>query len=203
MLRDFNKDKITLVKTDGSVAKEHVSALVTANMIYTTDIQLPVEVGDYLLRNIPNGLVEKYEVRNPQYYDAGHVIPAHFQIEVVRAGKSQAQTAVVQGITNNFTGPNSRVNINSTDNSINISSDFSSDQLRDFIKQVKSVLPQLPEGSRELIEGQLIAIEEEAEKPTPAKMRVISALRSIKSVAEGASGNLVAAGIISLIARLL
>jgi len=203
MLRDFDKDNVTLVKADGTVAKEQVPALVTGNMIFTADKHLPVEVGDYLLRDLPNGLVEKYEVRNPKYYDVGHGLDAHFQIDVVRAGAPQAQATVVQGITNNFTGPNSRVNINSTDNSINVTADFSSDQLRDFIDQVRPVLSQLPEDSQEIVEAQLVTIKEEADKPKPAKMRVLSALQSIKSVAEGASGNLVAAGIISLIGALL
>jgi len=203
MLRDFNKDKVTLVKADGAVAKEQVPALVTGEMIYTADKQLPVEIGDYLLRNLPNGLVEKYEVRNPKYYNVGHGVEAHFQIEVARAGSPQAQATVVQGITNNFTGPNSRVNINSTDNSINVSADFSSDQLHNFIEQVRPVLSQLPEDSQEIVKAQLITIEEEADKPTPEKIRVISALQSIKSVAQSASGNLVAAGIISLVGALV
>lgn len=203
MLTDFNKDKVTLVKADGAVAKEQVPALVTSENIFTADTQLPVEIGDYLLRNLPNGLVEKYEVRNPKFYDVGHGVDAHFQIEVARAGRPQAQATVVQGITNNFTGPNSRVNINSTDNSINVSADFSSDQLRNFIEQVRPVLSQLPEDSQEIVAAQLITIEEEADKPTPAKIRVLSALQSIKSVAQGASGNLVAAGIISLIGALV
>lgn len=203
MLRDFNKDKVTLVKADGTVAKEQVPALVTGEMIFTADKTLPVEVGDYLLRNLPNGLVEKYEVTNPKYYDVGHSLDAHFQIDVARAGSPQAQAAVVHGITNNFNGPNSRVNINSTDNSINVSADFSSKQLHDFVEQVRPVLSQLPEDSQQIIEAQLVTIEEEADNPTLTKMRVLSALQSIKSVAEGASGNLVAAGIISLIGALL
>ncbi|MGH0003507.1 hypothetical protein ACQU0X_25815 [Pseudovibrio ascidiaceicola] len=202
MLHDFSQDKVTLVKADGMVAKEQVPALVTGDMIFTADKKLPVEVGDYLLRDLPNGLVEKYEVRNPKYYDVGHSMDAHFQIDVARVGSPQAQAVVVKGITNNFTGPNSRVNINSTDNSINVSTDFSSEQLRDFIEQVRPVLSHLPEDSQEIVAAQLIAIEEEADKPTPAKMRVLSALQSIKSVAEGAGGNLVAAGIISLIRSL-
>jgi hypothetical protein len=203
MLRDFNKDKVTLVKADGTVAKEQVPALVSGDMIFTSDKQLPVEVGDSLLRDLPNGLVEKYEVRNPQYYDVGHGLDAHFQIEVVRVGTQQAQAAVVQSITNNFAGPNSRVNIHSTDNSFNVTADFSKNQLRDFIEQVRPVLSQLPKDSQEIVKAQLVTIEEEADKPTPVKMRVLSALQSIKSVAEGASGNLVAEGIISLIKALL
>lgn len=203
MLRDLNKDKVTLVKADGTVAKEQVPALVTGNIIFTADKSLPVEVGDFLLRSLPNGMVEKYEVRNPQYYNVGRGLDAHFQIDVVRTGTSQVQAAAVHGITNNFTGSNSRVNINSIDNSINVSADFSSDQLRDFIDQVRPVLAQLPEDSREIVEAQLKTIEEEADKPKPAKIRVLAALQSIKSVAEGASGNLVAAGIISLIRALV
>ena len=203
MLRDFNKHKVTLVKADGTVAKEQIPALVTGKVIFTADKTLPVEVGDFLLRNLPNGLVEKYEVTNPKYYDLGRGGDAHFQIDVTRAGSPQAQSAVVQGITNNFNGPNSRVNINSTDNSINVSADFSSKQLHDFVEQVRPVLSLLSEDSRKIIEAQLVTIEEEADKPNPTKMRVLSALQSIKSVAEGASGNLVAAGIISLIGALL
>lgn len=201
MLSDFNNDRVTLVKADGTVAKEQIPALVTGKKILTSDKTLPVEVGDYLLRNLPNGKVEKYEVINPTYYDLGP--DAHFQIDVTLAGSPQAQAAVVQGITNNFNGPNSRVNINSTDNSINVSADFSSKQLHDFVEQVRPVLSQLPEDSQQIIEAQLVTIEEEADKSTPTKIRVLPALEAIKSVAEGASGNLVAAGIISLIGPLL
>lgn len=203
MLSDFNKDKVTLVKADGTVAKEQIPALVTGKTIFTADKALPVEVGDYLLRSLPNGLDEKYEVTNPKFYDVGQGTDAHFQIEVTRVGSPQARAAAVHSITNNFSGPNSRVNINSTDNSINVSADFSTKQLHDFVEQVRPVLSQLPEDSQQIIEAQLVTIEEEADKPTPAKMRILSALQSIKSVAEGASGNLVAAGIINLIGALL
>lgn len=203
MLHDFNQDRVTLVKADGKVAKKQVPALVSGNTIFTADKLLPVEVGDYLLRDLPNGLVEKFEVRNPKYFDLELGFDAHFQIEVARAGTPQAHASVVQGITNNFTGSNSRVNIHSTDNSINVSAEISTEQLRNFIEQVRPVLSQLPEENQKVVEAQLVTIEEEADKPAPAKMRVLSALQSIKSVAEGASGNLVAAGIVSLIGSLL
>ena len=202
MLNDFNKDKVTLVKANGTVAKEQVHALVVNEKIFTADKTLPVEVGDYLLRNLPNGLVEKYEVIKPSYYDVGGGFDPHFQIDVTRVGPPQAQAEVVRGITNNFNGPNSRININSTDNSLNVSMEFSPKQLDDFVEQVRLVLFQLSEDNQKIIEAQLVTIEEEAAKPTPKKLRVLSALQSIKSVAEGASGNLVAAGIISLIDEL-
>ena len=202
MLHILLNDKVTLVKADGTVNKEQIPALVDENMIFTCDKKLPVEIGDNFLRELPSGLVEKYEVRNPKYYDVGHSLDAHFQIEVVKVGTPQTQEAIMQNITNNFTSSNSRVNINSTDNSINVSTDFSSKQLRDFIEQVRPVLSQLPEESHKIVEAYLVTIGEEADKPTPAKMPVLSALQSIKSVVEGISGSLVAAGIISLIGAL-
>lgn len=200
MLRDFNKDRVTLVKADGEVAKEAIPALVTGDMIFTADQSLPLEVGDHLLRELPNGLVEDYEITNPKFYNVGS--DSHFQIDVRKAGSPEEQTSVIQGITNHFSGANSRVNINSTDNSINISADFSQEQLRDLVDQIRPVISQLPEDRREIVDAQLVVIDEEAQKPTPSKMRVLSALQSIKTAAEGASGNLVAAGIISLIGSL-
>ena len=196
MLRDFNKDRITLVKADGQVAKEDIPALVTGDMIFTADQSLPLEVGDHLLRELPNGLVEDYEVTNPKFYNVGS--KAHFQIEVRKDGAPKEQTSVIQGITNHFSGANSRVNINSTDNSINISADFSQAQLKDLVDQIRPVIAQLPEDGREIIDAQLVVIDEEAQNPVPSKMRILGALQAIKTVAEGASGNLVAAGIISL-----
>ena len=98
-----------------------------------------------------------------------------------------------------MTGDNARININSTDNSINVSADFSSEQLHKFIKQVRSVLSQLPESSHKIIEHQLVIIEKEANKTKPEKLSVYSALQSIKSIAETASGNIAATTIINMI----
>ncbi len=201
MLRDFNKDRVTLVKSNGQVAKEDIPALVTGDMVFTADQTLPLEVGDHLLRKLPNGLVEDYEITDPKFFNVGP--KSHFQINVRRAGAPKEQATVIQGMTNHFTGSNARVIIDSIDNSINVSADFSQEQLRNFIDQVRPVISQLPEDGREIVEAQLVTIEEESEKPKPSKISVLGALQSIKSVAEGASGNLVAAGIISLIGTLL
>jgi hypothetical protein len=201
MLKDFNNDRVTLVKSDGQVEKENIPALVAGDMIFTADQTLLLEVGDHLLRSLPNGLVEDYEITNPKFFNIGS--DSHFQINVRKAGAPKEQATVIQGITNHFTGSNARVNINSTDNSINLSAEFSREQLLDFVNQIRPVVPQLPEEGREIIEAQLVTIEQESAKPKPSKISILGALQSIKSVAEGASGNLVAAGIISLITALL
>ncbi|WP_322892674.1 MULTISPECIES: hypothetical protein [unclassified Yoonia] len=197
MLEDFNKDRVTLVKPDGQVAKEEFGALVLNNKVYTADLTLRLEVGDHLLRKLPNGLVEDYEIIDPKYYNLGS--DSHFNIDVRKIGVPQSKATVVQDITNIFHGANARMNMNSTDNSINLASDISQEQLRDFINQVRPVVSLLPEENREAVMTELRKIEVEAEKPKPSALSVMAALQSIKSVAEGASGNLVAAGIISLI----
>lgn len=201
MLREFNKDRIALVKSDGRVVREDIPALVTGKTVFTSDQTLPLEVGDHLLRKLPNGLVEDYEVVDPKFYNVGE--DSHFQIDVRKAGLPKQQATIIHGITNNFTGANSRVNINSVDKSTNISTSFSPEALLDFVGQVRPLLSHLPEDSREVVDLQLTKIEEEVSKPSASKLNILAALQSIKAVAEAASGNLVAVGIIQLISALL
>ena len=127
---------------------------------------------------------------------------AHFQIKVRRNGGPAKQGNIVQNITNNFTGANSRVNIQSTDNSINISEQITSEKLSQFLGEVSPVLGHLPDKQREVIEAELVVLNEEAEKAEPSQMRTRVALQSIKTASEAAAGNLVATGILSLIASI-
>jgi len=203
MQTDFNSDRVTLVKSDGHVTRKDILALVVGDKIFTADETLPLEVGDHLLRQLPNGLVEDYEIINPRFFNEPEGFESHFQIEVQKVGTPKAKKSVIQGITNNFTGPNARVNMHSIDNSINVSSEFSPEQLRNFIDQVRPVISHLPEENQGVVDAQLSIIEDEANKQQPSKMLVLGALQSIKSIAEGASGNLVAAGVIHVINILL
>ena len=95
-----------------------------------------------------------------------------------------------------MSGANARINKNSNDNSINISRDFSSEQLRDFIDQIRSMLSQFSEENQKSMESHLTIIESEASKTKPDKKLVNSALQSIRSVIEGVSASVIAAGIV-------
>ena len=106
----------------------------------------------------------------------------------------------MQNITNNFSGPNSRMNLNSIDISTNISKDFSPKQLQIFTEEVRSVLSQFSKDIIKSIEAQLTIIEEESCKQKPENGRVHSALQSI---AENASGTIIATIAISLINTLV
>ena len=62
----------------------------------------------------PSGLDEEYIVADNNYYEGGSL--SHWEVICHRSG---AALAPKQSIVNNITGNNARVNIHSTDNSIN------------------------------------------------------------------------------------
>lgn len=112
-------DVVTLIKQDGTVI-EKINANVQPNMIFIYDEKLPIEENDKIYRPLPNGLVEKYDVIDRGFYSAIGGIQAHYQTKVRKEGSIKGEQ--YQQITNiyNLNGPQSRVNISSTDNSVNL-----------------------------------------------------------------------------------
>jgi hypothetical protein len=109
-------DRITLVKKDGAVFKRDVPASVQTKMIIINDASLPIETGDHILRTLPSGLDEDFVVTDATFHNAGSLGLTHWQIKYRR---SNAPLAPTQTIINNISGHNARVNISSTDNSVN------------------------------------------------------------------------------------
>ncbi|MHC0055447.1 hypothetical protein [Actibacterium sp. D379-3] len=117
MFEGMLNDRVTLVKKDGTVAKENIHAMVQPKTIFMDDATLPIEPGDRLLRLLPSGLVDEYIVNEPGFYSGLSGMKAHFQTKVKRSDAPAAQPST---IINNIQGNNARVNINSTDNSQNL-----------------------------------------------------------------------------------
>ncbi|ATF04077.1 hypothetical protein PhaeoP75_04478 (plasmid) [Phaeobacter gallaeciensis] len=117
MFEGMLNDRVTLVKKDGTVAKENIHAMVQPKTIFMDDATLPIEPGDRLLRLLPSGLVDEYIVNEPGFYSGLRGMKAHFQTKVKRSDAPAAQPST---IINNIQGNNARVNINSTDNSQNL-----------------------------------------------------------------------------------
>lgn len=117
MLDNFMKDTLALIKSDGQRI-EKIRAAVTGNKIIIADGKLPIEEGDVLERALPNGLVERYTVLDRGYFAAFAGQQPHYQVQV------QKETSIPRkrsGTTiYNVTGPNARVNVQSTDASTNI-----------------------------------------------------------------------------------
>lgn len=132
--KNFLTDKVILVKKDGKIY-ENVDAGVQPQMILIVDASLPVESGDKIKRRLPSGVEEIFIITDPGFRQAFQSIPAHYQIKYEREGK--AKPTVDRGnVTYNISGPHSRVNVNSLDQSINIGDNHVAttlDQLRDIL----------------------------------------------------------------------
>jgi hypothetical protein len=202
MLEDMLNDRVTLVKKDGTVIREDIPSLVTKGKVQIHDATLPIEPGDHFLRKLPSGLVEDYLVEEPTLH-AGLDQPI-FVVHVRRSKTPEAgPQAVIQSITNNFNGANSRVNINSVDNSTNIAREISITKLHAFLDQVKPALGSLPEPQREAIKAPLAVLENEVRSDSPSSSNIATALQSAKTIVEGAVGNLIATGIAGMISSMM
>jgi hypothetical protein len=109
-----NED-VTLEKVSGE-RHENVRALVTNEIILIPDASLPIESDDAILRKLPSGIVQRLVVTDPVFFQKIHGTPAHYQLNYRKEGQKPAGTP---GYNFNFMGDNARLNVNSTDNSIN------------------------------------------------------------------------------------
>ncbi|UCI05392.1 hypothetical protein [Mesorhizobium sp. B1-1-8] len=203
-LKSMMIDNLSLVKKDGSLVRDNIPGRVADRQIVTFAHDLPIEPGDHFLRRLPSELVEDFVVIDAQYTAKVGAIAPHFLVNVSRSNMPVAapQTAI-QNITNVFHGANSRVNIGSTDRSVNVAPVVSVEQISAFLGQVRPVVAGLPDTLQKEISGPLATLESEMKEPEPSQSKIRTALQSIKTVVEGAAGNLMAAGIGALIGQIL
>ena len=111
-------DIITLIKPDGTII-ENIKALVQPKIIFISDEKLPLEENDKIYRKLPNGLIETYIVLDRGYYSTFHSMKGHYQAKVRKEGSINNEK--YQSIINvyNANGKNSKINVNSIDNSVN------------------------------------------------------------------------------------
>lgn len=200
-LSSMYSDRVKLVKADGAVIREELPAVVMKGNIQLHDGTVTIEVGDHLLRKLPNGMVEDYSVIDATLHSGLGI--TDYEVDVRKGAAVQPTQAAIQHITNIFHGSNSRANIISTNNSTNIASGFDLEAMRDFAAQVRSAKASLPDAQRQEIAEPLARLEAAIHSPTPEPSKIVGALRSIKTVAEGAAGNLVASGIVTMAGSIL
>jgi hypothetical protein len=144
------KDKVTLIKKNGSKF-EDIKSSVQRDKIFIGDSTLEIVEGDTITRLLSNGLIESYIVTRSMFYEKQHGIPAHYQLSVRK--ETELEPVPTGGVTyiNNVSG-NGRLNIQSTDNSINfigannelfnkikdvlVNSDISSEERAEIISHV-------------------------------------------------------------------
>lgn len=73
------------------------------------------------------------------------------------------------------------------------------DQVTNFVAQVRNVLTTLPDDTRKQVESEVGNLEEELATTEPDESKIRSFLGSLKTIAEGAVGNLTAQGIITTV----
>ena len=138
MWNDLLRDRITVIGKDGN-RYENLPATVDDKNITTQEVNVPIESGDSIERELPNGMTERFTVINAQYYTGyGSVIPDFYKITYEREGARPHQSRV-QPITVQISdSPQSHVNIDSEDHSINISYDNAGslfDEIRDLLRE--------------------------------------------------------------------
>jgi RNA 3'-terminal phosphate cyclase len=122
MFDGFPKSKFDIVTSDG-VLRGTTEAIATGKEIIVPDQNVIIQPGDEMRRTLPNGTDETFDVIDPVFMQETFDIPGHFQVKVRKKGMFPHGTG--GNYTISVTGPNSRVNIGSTDQSTNINIDQS------------------------------------------------------------------------------
>lgn len=186
LFSDMMKDKIQVLKSDGTTSTE-MNANVQSKDIYLMRSDILVEPNDLIQRVMSNGGTETFKVIDPGFHEGtGHSIPAHYQMKVVKLGLPEAEKEI-QSITYNISGPNARVNNNSTDisnNVVNINNELgeSLDALKAEINRLK--LPAKEKNDALEVVG---AIEEQCKTDKPSKAVVNALMKSLPNAASIAS----------------
>lgn len=113
---DFPKSALTIVANDGSVRSSTEGVVASSTQIVIFDTEIHIEPGDEVRRALPNGFDETYDVTDAVFHEGIGGIPAFYSVKTSRKGSFPKRTG---GHYINVTGTNSRVNLNSTDNSTN------------------------------------------------------------------------------------
>lgn len=177
-------DNIKIIKSDGQEI-ENLRASIQSKGIYLMQSDVLVEPQDLIQRTMSNGGNETFKVIDPGFHEGVHGIPAHYQMKVQKLGIPEAKKAI-QSITYNISGPNARVNNNSTDNStnvININQDIAEhlSMLRQEIEKVTQTSEEKKDAHQivDAIQGQF-----ESGKPSKAVIKtLISSLPHAGSIA--------------------
>lgn len=179
----FNRDSVDLIKQDGSRFDGVKATVAGSDLIVIRGNKYIVEVGDLLTRKLSNGVEETYQVIDPRYYETtpGSSGP-HYQLKVRKLGLPEAKEAV-QHIIYNVSGNNTRVNVGSVDNSINVANinDAVGEQIKALRKEIEE-LELSPADRSEALEV-VDAVQEQFSQGKPKRSVVMALLDSLPKVA--------------------
>ncbi|WP_059414314.1 hypothetical protein [Cupriavidus basilensis] len=179
---DLETDRISIVKADGQ-RFDGLKASVQGSKIFMTGSKPLVEPGDMIVCARSNGSEESYRVLDPGFHEDFHGIPAGYQMSVQKLGVLPKPGAP-GNTTYNFHGANSRVNVQSVDNSTNVAG--IDPTLQAALQHLVSAIERAgltADGRRdalEIVEG----VTAQCESPKPSRAIVGALLKGLPAVAE-------------------
>ena len=108
-------DEVTIVAPGGEI-RSRVKGYYGGKHFFFDDMTIDVRPGDEIRRSLPNGNEEAFHVDDPKYYDSDH-FGKHYQVAISRPKIHSPGTG--GNYTIHVSGENARVNVHSTDNSMN------------------------------------------------------------------------------------
>lgn len=215
---NFPKDKARLIKQDLSVIDD-VEALFDRDTIFVDDASIRIEEGDIFERTLQNGIRERYLVLDNGFFNGSTTIPAHYQVKVEKQTpyhKMKSRQTMNDSPVNDTRGININVSGGSISNlqiqqgSVNSSQeivpsqDFDYNAVSNFLNQI-SKYPMLTDefGEKSAEFEQLVTVAEEAIKNKEAPSKIKTVLLTMKDLAVGITGSLIASGIATQIPALL
>lgn len=147
----FPTEKVKIIKQNSDII-ENVDALVESEEVFIDDGTLDIEEGDVIVRTLPSGREEEYEVIDPGFYRGDPIlgIPDEYQVKVRR--KTKFFQPEKGSLINNYNIYDSEgvfigSNVGTIDNSINCQMSKNDVELMDSLRKVASSL----ENATELI----------------------------------------------------
>ena len=203
---------VTLIKVNGDLYHGiRVNLQSSINKLLTQAFDIPFEEGDFIERELKNGIKEKYIILKINY--STNVI--NMDIEKVtdltknRGEKIMEERKRIVNNTNNFYGEATGIQIQQgTNNSLQeqtITQEFNYSKVKEVLEQIKKYDSMFDEEYGEKA-PELRNMNEEMEvllqkRENPSKIKMV--LTEIKNLSIGIAGSLIASGILATIAPVL
>lgn len=121
MIESFPTESLKIIKQDGSEINNVIGLFhIEKKKVTIEDMTIDIEEGDTIVRDLPNGKQERFTILDTGFMRGmgGH-IPDHYNVSFERVSKLPKADAHGSGYIT-VVNEGGRVNINSTDNSMNI-----------------------------------------------------------------------------------
>ena len=149
MLRNFPTDLVTIINDNGKKL-ENIDALFGRDGVTIDNVSIQIVEGDIILRNLPNGITEKYIVLNSKYVKtpSDSLIPSFYKLTVEKDNINNTKiqpNSIIYNIKDN----SGKINIATTDNSIAINITQEEIQQFDTLRKIAGEL----ENSNEILKN--------------------------------------------------